>query len=185
MNDICFSGGADGADTAWGKAAKRAGHGLRHMTFAGHKGSRDADAFILDKDELESADETMSAVNERVLHRSFPCHSTFVTNLVRRNYFQVVNTTSVYVVAGIDGNTVFGGTAWAVEAFKMLNPDSEEVYVFDQDQKQWFQWKGMGWSKIDKPPRPTGWWTGIGSRVLNEAGQEAVDGVFEDADREA
>ena len=179
VEDVCFSGGAEGADLAWGDAAKAAGHTVVHFTFKGHKGSNHPDANIIPPDRLRDGDTILKRVNDEVMHRSFPAHSEFVTNLLRRNFF--------YAVAGIDFDLqqVYGGTCWAIECFKMMHSDSDAIYVYDQEQMSWFQWieddsSPFHWRRIKRPPRPSGKWTGIGTRSLEEAGRAAIDSLFTD-----
>lgn len=179
--DVCLSGGADGADLAWGKAAKAAGHQVKHFLFKDHKGSRHPDAVIVTPEELMVGDNTLKLANQ-VLKRSFPAHSQFVTNLLRRNYWQVHDSERVYAIAGIDRETqtVIGGTSWAVECFKILHPDSDEIYIYDSWNDQWWQWNIIGvWAQIVFPPRPHGRWTGIGTRDLDAKGVEMINRLFE------
>jgi hypothetical protein len=177
MNNICFSGGAKGADLSWGKVALENNHDLIHFTFRGHSKLKSDHIKILTQEELNLADPILIKANA-VLKRSWPAHSEFVNNLLRRNYYQIMETKSIYAIAGIDGLTVFGGTAWAVEMFKILYPDNNRIYVFDQLKKSWFQWNFINWIKIDKPPIPSGAWTGIGTRELTDDGIREIENVF-------
>ena len=178
--NICYSGGAVGADKAWGEIAIANKHRLIHYVFKNHHGSNGPHAVVLEKDQLYRADPHLAAAN-KILKRSWPAHSDFVSNLLRRNYFQIRDTEAVYAVAGIDGNTVFGGTAWAVEMFKNINPSSENIFVFDESANLWYRWRGYNWSVENKYdiPRPSGKWTGIGSRELGKKGSMAIGELFE------
>lgn len=189
IRNICQSGGAEGSDLAWGDAARRHGHDVVHYVFKGHKGSNHPDAVIVTPEELKVGDKHLKKVNEEVLHRSFPAHSDFVTNLLRRNYKQVEDTQAVYAIAGIDEDgIVIGGTAWAVHLYISMRPGSNSVYVYDSWKDQWFAWRvddlfgiatdPRGWEKIDKPPVPSGRWTGIGTRDLDAKGRAAIESVF-------
>lgn len=184
MENICYSGGADGADIMWGETALIHKHNLIHFMFGSHKNITKIKQYakILTKEELLTADPTLLKVN-KVLKRSFPAHSDYVSNLLRRDYFQVKDSDAVYAIAGIDGNTVFGGTAWAVESFKVLYPDSHDIYVFDQSRDEWYEWcLYLGfphWEPIDNPPVPQGRWTGIGTRSLEANGRSAILGAFQ------
>ena len=185
MSNICWSGGADGADVAWGKAASAVGHEVRHVSFKGHKGSKLPEAWVIPPDRLLTADPILKMANS-VLKRAFPSHSEFVDNLLRRNYWQVNDSDSIYAIAGIDyeHGSVFGGTAWAIECFKILYPNSDKIFVYDSRLDNWFQWdleSGLygAWKVIEKPPVPTGKWTGIGSRELDENGYNAINSLFD------
>jgi hypothetical protein len=183
---ICASGGALGADLAWGAAAEKAGHTVIHFLFEEHKNNAIEHSVILSQEELNKADQYLIAVNKKVLKRTFPTASLHTNNLLRRNYFQVDHSNAVYAVAGIDiskdAKTLFGGTAWAAELFKFLHPNSEDIYVFDQSFDKWFQWKfDLGfadWFEIDKPPKPEGIYAGIGTRKLLENGKLAIESVY-------
>lgn len=187
MENICFSGGAEGADLEWGNVAKKNGHEVRHFVFANHKGSDHPDAVVVTPEELEVGDRTLELANE-ILGRSFPAHSNYVTNLLRRNFWQVVDSDAVYAVAGLDptkdNKVLIGGTAWAVECFKILHPDSDRIFVYDSWKDQWYRWTIAAWPSFEKVsrneiPKPSGKWTGIGSRDLDSKGREAIRGIFD------
>lgn len=176
--NICNSGAADGADTCWGIIALREGHGLRHFTAVGLKGSKsNPHRVVLTDEQLLEADPWLIKANA-ILKRTFPTTSDNTNKLLRRNYHQVKDASSVYAVAGINENTVYGGTAWAVEMFKIINPNSDQIYIFDEKQNQWFQWAYIGWKKINRPPSPNGIWAGIGSRVIEYPTIEIMREVF-------
>jgi hypothetical protein len=185
--NICFSGGAQGSDLLWGELALAHGHELIHYVFKGHKGSKHPNAVMVNPDQLKVGDSVLKKVND-VLGRSFPAHSEFVTNLLRRNFWQVRDTDSVYALAGIDDDgLVRGGTSWAVECFKILKPNSNQIYVFDTEIDFWFQWHPSTfeipsvWKMIERPPTPKGKWTGIGTRPegLTKKAEEAARSLFE------
>jgi hypothetical protein len=177
-DNICHSGGAIGADKAWGDAAEHHGHKVIDFTYVGGKGSKhNPRRCVLKDEELLEADPWLVKANMR-LNRTFPSESHDTNQLLRRNFFQVKTSNAVYAVAGIDGSSVYGGTAWAIEMFKLLNPESTNIFVFDESKKAWFQWNLLGWTEIKKPPVPTGLWTGIGSRVLDDCGINAIASAF-------
>lgn len=178
-NNICYSGGAVGADFAWGEAAVKAGHHLVHYVFKGHKGSNGPHAVVLDPTKLHLADPYLKTANQ-TLKRSWPAHSDFVSNLLRRNYFQIKSTDAVYAIAEPDGPSVYGGTAWAVEMFKILQPSSENIFTFNQKNGLWYKWSGFSWAVVSNVPRPSGKWTGIGTRDLTPNGIKAINGLFTD-----
>lgn len=175
---VCCSGGAEGADLEWGCAATKSNHAVMHFVFAGHRSRADKDQLVeLTKDQLEVANDHLARANKS-LHRRWPVSNYFVGNLLRRNYYQVVWSQSLYAISGFDSyGMVEGGTAWAVQMMIDLNPGAG-IYVFDQKVGQWYQWKG-GWVPVIKPPKPDGIYAGIGSRKLLTAGKEAIWKVFE------
>jgi len=183
--DICFSGGAKGADSVWGLAALELGHQVVHYSFVGHKPGTRENIRILNDTELKEADVYLQKA-AIFLKRKLPYKKPWIMNLLRRNWYQVRDTNKVYAVSGLSPfsksrSGVDGGTAWAIEM--ALNLKVSEIFVFDQKQNHWNQWNylpdGHGkWIYIEFPPKPTGKWTGIGSRDLSDKGFEAIVSVF-------
>jgi len=178
---ICLSGGAKGADLAWGLAAIDAGHDVVHFSFRGHNPATSENIHTLTQDELNMADEPLK-LSAKSLKRSIPFHKPWIANLLRRNWYQVRETTSIYAVSKIDQmsqsrSCVTGGTAWAVEM--AIDLGVPKIYVFDQIKERWFYWNCAHWLEGMTPPKPTGVWTGIGSRELTDAGLQSIIDVFE------
>lgn len=184
MKNICYSGGAEGSDQYWGKFAEKAGHKVIHYSFNGHSIIVSRNQLkILSKTELESADPYIAQASIQLV-RNIPSNE-YVKKLIRRNYFQVKKTRSVYAVSTLTSDTnsqarsrVEGGTAWAIEmAIDLKVP---HIYLFDQDDKTWLKWdyllidKRTKWIRIDNPPVPEGKWTGIGTRKLSKRGKKAI-----------
>lgn len=174
---ICLSGGAKGADLQFGMCAGARGDLVYHFGFRGH-GSRapKAEQVVLTMEQLLEADPALIRANA-TLKRTFPSGSDYTNNLLRRNYWQIRDTQSVYAVAGIDAKGgIIGGTAWAIQMFiDRYDGKTCPVYVFDQERDQWFTWTGS-WTPLDgDPPEPEGVWTGIGtSKHFQENGKNAV-----------
>ena len=172
---ICLSGGAPGADLEWSLCARAAGHMVIHWSFAGHRTKAPlGERVILPPDLLARADPFLVAAN-RTLKRQFPCQTAYATNLLRRDYFQVVWSRAVYAVGDSMDGMIAGGTAWTVQLFLDRFPDAEsvEAYFFDQRQRQWFNWH-QGWIAIKLPPHPQGTWAGVGSRDLRSSGKAEI-----------
>jgi hypothetical protein len=172
---ICLSGGAPGADLQWGLYAHAAGHTVIHWSFSGHRTKAPpGERVILPSDLLVRADPFLEVAN-RTLKRQFPCRTAYATNLLRRDYFQVVWSEAVYAVGDIKDGVIVGGTAWTVQMFLDRFPDalSVEAYFFDQQRCQWFGCH-RGWVAIDPPPQPHGTWAGIGSRDLRPSGKTEI-----------
>lgn len=170
---VCLSGGADGADLQWGMCAGTAGHQVFHFIFQGHRSKAPkSELVVLPEELLLKADSALEKANE-TLKRRWPVKNAWVANLLRRNFYQIESTDAVYAVStiGTDG-LVSGGTSWAIQM--AIDRDKPvPIFVFDQVREQWFRWDGM-WVTVDAPPPPTGVWTGIGSRELNESGKQAI-----------
>lgn len=179
LENICLSGGADGADLQWGMTAGHAGHHVIHWSFKGHRSKAPPSEVVsLTDDQLEEANEPCKAASKGI-GRWFPPKSLFVKNLLRRNWFQVKDAERVYAVASIDEKGfVSGGTAWACQMFIDRFGGAEcECYVFDQETEHWYIWIGgeERWLLLpDGPPKPHGVWAGIGSRELRLSGKNAI-----------
>jgi hypothetical protein len=176
---ICLSGGADGADLMWGMVAGSVGHQVYHFIFPGHRSKApQSELVVLTPEMLAVADPFLERAN-KTLKRKWPVSNPWVGNLLRRNYYQIRDSESVYAVAAIgkDG-LIVGGTSWATTMMIDLHGDNSRVYVFDQTLETWFSWQGL-WIPIDRPPVPTGVWAGIGSRDLKQSGKEAIRNLLE------
>jgi hypothetical protein len=182
--NICLSGGADGADLQWGMNAGRDGQSVIHWSFDGHRSQAPAqELVVLTEEQLVRADEALKKAS-KPLKRPWPGkRSQNVKSLLRRNWYQVQWAEAVYAVASFrhDG-VVNGGTGWAVQMFldrheQLAQFEPLPLYVFDQDNEQWFQYVG-GWKPIESPPKPQGVWAGIGTRELNSAGKWAIRNLF-------
>lgn len=179
MTKICFSGGAVGADLAWGDAARARGYRVVHFSFEGHKTrSVEPERVILTQKQLRSANQHCSIAG-RDLGRGWPPKFDYTRKLLQRNWFQVKTTLAVYAVGYMDqGGAIVGGTAWAVKMYLNARvPHAQRAFFFDQNTGKWLSWSG-GWTPIERPPAPPHTFTGIGTRKLLPIGAEAIRGVF-------
>lgn len=185
--NILLSGGADGADTAFGKAASAAKHQVVHWTFSGHKSKLRKGLYQLTEQHLLSADASLIRANKGLV-RSFPAASDHVNNLLRRNFFQVRWSESVYAISRFtDDNSMLmiaGGTAWAcqmyVDRFLYDREPMElcNLFMYDMNSNHWFRWNKI-WYKMDEhPPVPRGVYAGIGSRDMTPQGVEAINSLY-------
>lgn len=164
----CFSGGAVGADTEWGKLALKKGHNLKHYIFSSHR-SKCSNTIVLADEMLLLADPFLRKANTS-LQRKFPCSTTFINNLLRRNFYQIINTERVYAISTIENNKIKGGTAWACQMYLDMcleEGKTPEMYLYDQVKLSWFKVKTKEFVSIEKPPSPFGLWTGIGSKKIS------------------
>lgn len=173
--NICLSGGADGADLQWGLQAGKAGHYVIHWSFSGHRSQAPEQELVrLTAEQLSLADEALARAN-RTLNRRWPTKTDTTNNLLRRNWYQIRDTSAVYAVAELSWDKgVSGGTAWAVQMYlDRFAHDGEDIskchaYVLDTNTLKWFTWNGERWEQmLSRPPMPTGIWTGIGTRELS------------------
>jgi hypothetical protein len=171
IDNMCLSGGADGADLQWGMCAGRVGHMVVHFSFTGHQSNAPTQEIVhLSQKLLDEADPFIDQANQ-TLNRKIAALPCFVRNLLRRNWYQVRNAERVYAVSTIKNGLVQGGTAWAVQMF--IDHGGQEAYVFDQNADQWFVWCGE-WTETGSVPEPSGVWAGIGSRDLKPNGKQAI-----------
>lgn len=165
-----------GSDLQWGMCAGKVGHSVFHFSFSGHRtGAPSSEVVILNEEQLLKADSYLAEANKR-LNRKWPVKNDWTANLLRRNYYQVNNSDSVYAVSTIDyeKQIVNGGTGWACAMFLDIHGDDgyRPLYVYDQNTNKW-----MGWDNrfVEvTPPFPSGIWAGIGSRDLSQEGKNAI-----------
>lgn len=180
--DILLSGAAEGADSAFSKMASASKHQVVNWTFAGHKTKLRKGLYQLSTEHLAAADPYLARANKNLL-RSWPPQSQHVNNLLRRNFYQVKWSNSVYAVSRWSKDKsmlrIDGGTAWACQMYvDRFLYDQEpmslcNLYFFDQDGENWYTWNRV-WEQIPSPPKPQGIYAGIGSRDLNAAGTAAI-----------
>jgi hypothetical protein len=173
---VCISGGCDGADIIWGDEALKAGHELIHYGFSGMKSQRQHQVLWLNYAQLIEADKHLIKANE-TLHRAFPTKSEYVNNLLRRNFWQVKHSNSVYAVAPIKGGVVQGGTGWAVQM--AIDGKINIIYCFDLETERWMVWNYKEWIPEGQYfTKPSGTYAGVGSREITDAGRKAIQGVY-------
>jgi len=178
MTHLCLSGGAIGADLTWGDAAEKAGHAVVHWTFFKHKSLAPARTLhMLTTDDLCDADPRLEQAN-LTLQRRWPIESGYVTNLLRRNWYQVGESDGCYAVAALDSSgKVKGGTAWAVQMFiDRFDGAPCRCFLFCQTRGYWMRWERQ-WERCTPPP-PRGVYAGVGSRKLMPNGRDAIYALF-------
>jgi len=178
LKNLCLSGGAVGADLQWGMCAGMAGHSVIHWSFINHKTyAPDQEVVVLTSEQLSTADEHCNRASIS-LKKHYPPKSSYVRNLLRRNWYQVAAAERVYAVSNIIDGMVQGGTSWATQMFiDRFDSASCECYVYDQLQEKWFKWNTF-WEALECPPEPYGVYAAIGTRSLNDAGKQAIRGLM-------
>ena len=186
MTNICFSGGAAGADSLFGEEAKKAGHEVYHYHFNKNKQGL-PHFYVLGEDKLKLADPYLKWANKTLKRGSFPYSNEFTNNMLRRNFYQVNRADSVYAITRLENGNVKGGTGWATQMACDRNTYTPiNIYVFDMNTNHWYEWKKDKYVKWPKrviginsiPPSPTGKYAGIGSRELTEAGEKALRSLY-------
>ena len=173
---ILFSGGAAGAEAAFGAAAEQHGVEEVHFTFEGHKIERSRGVRVLNHEELLAGDVSLQYVS-RLMHRRYTEGQT-LRKILQTLWYQVNNGQEIYVIGTVqDDGTVRGGTGWGAEFAKLCN---KPLYVFDQDKDSWFTWTGEAWapSAAGEPVITHQHFTGTGTRSLKDNGARAIDALF-------
>jgi hypothetical protein len=175
---ILFSGGAPGAEAAFGAEAERYGIDEVNFTFEGHTHVRPRGIRVLNHEELLAGDVSLEYVS-RLMNRRYTEGPT-LRKVLQTIWYQVNSGQEIYVVGHIESdNTVRGGTGWGAEFAKLCN---KPLSVFDQARDGWFTWMGLKWARrtSDDPPIFTHpHITGTGTRVLEANGQQAIRELFE------
>ena len=180
VNDnVCASGGADGADLLFSFLAKRAGHVVEQFTFLGQKYHGDPlDRIVLSTFHLSRADPTIKRANA-ILRRKYPTRSPYVNNLIRRNFYQVLNAERIYCTQTITDGLVNGGTGFTITMGILMGV--KEIYIFETAENVWKRWEGdltgeRKWTIMDSMIKPYGKYAGIGARDITT---KAVDAITE------
>ena len=178
-HNVCFSGGAKGADVAWGIAAEQAGHDVIHFSFAGHKAGTTENLHELTIDELLRANDHVKRACKS-LNRPYQPNKPWF-KLLQRNWYQINQTERVYAITEIQPlansrSCVKGGTGYAIEM--AIDLGIRDIHVFDQVKGLWYYWCCSHWLADNKPETPYGLWTGIGSRDINDTGLQAIIDLF-------
>ena len=174
---ILFSGGAPGAEAAFGAAAERHGVEEVHFTVDGHKIDRSRGVRVLNHEELLAGDVSLQYVS-RLMHRRYAEGPT-LRKILQTLWYQVNNGQEIFVVGSIQADgTVRGGTGWGAEFAKLCN---KPLFVFDQDHDAWSRWTGDGWERLAADAAPVIThihFTGTGTRTLRDNGKKAIDDLF-------
>ena len=174
---ILFSGGAAGAEEAFGASAEAHGVEEGNFTFDGHKIARHRGVRMLNHEELQAGDVSLEYVS-RLMHRRYADAPT-IRKVLQTLWYQVNNGQEIYVIGTIlEDGTVRGGTGWGAEFAKLCN---KPLHVFDQDKNAWFTWTGEDWQKrssTDAPLIAHSHFTGTGTRTLKDNAKRAIDLLF-------
>lgn len=174
---ILFSGGAPGAEAEFGSTAERFGIEEVNFTFEGHTHARQRGLRFLNHEELLAGDVSLVYVS-RLMSRRYTDSPT-LRKILQSIWYQVNSGQEVYVVGTIlPDQTVKGGTGWGAEFAKLCN---KPLHVFDQQHGGWFTWAESEWRARDATDLPVvghAHFTGMGTRVLNERGRQAIHDLF-------
>lgn len=172
FGDVCFSGGAAGADRLFGLWASENDHEAIHFSFKGHKTHVAPETVLELPTELLTCTEVLAQLKtaNASLGRSVPRFG-YVYNLLARNSYQVYCTERVYTIGELVSPTQLdGGTAWAVQMYLDLPGDNKEIYHYDIIDHKTYTFCNITKQFIETNtvPKPHGKWTGIGTRRATE-----------------
>jgi hypothetical protein len=171
------SGGARGADSEWDNIGKEFGMVTnKHYYWDGFPTPRGN--VPLTKAQLLLADPLLKQANV-ILKRRFPTKNEYVNNLLRRNYYQVINSEAIFAIGTITNGLVDGGTGWAFAMGVVLG---KPIFCYDQITNKWYEWsynfRSQGFKECGIPIL-TVHFAGIGSREINKDGVKAIRQVYE------
>jgi hypothetical protein len=149
---ILLSGGAAGAEAAFGETAQRHGVEEVNFTFEDHAHVRPRGLRFLNHVELAAGDVSLAYVS-RLMNRRYTDSPT-LRKVLQSIWYQVNAGQEIYVVGEIlDDKTVKGGTGWGAEFAKLCN---KPLYVFDQIKGAWFAWDGgsQDWQRLEGSALP-------------------------------
>lgn len=172
---VLHSGGAIGADITWEITGRRFGlTEFNHYFIEGYRTPK-GNASIKMTDELMKVIDKDLVKANKSLKRSYPTRNAYINNLLRRNWFQVANSDSVFGISRIENNLVSGGTGWAVQ---MAIDKGIDVFVFCQLAKKWYKYTNGFWLSTETPTL-TNNFAGIGTREIDTDGIKAIEEVYE------
>jgi hypothetical protein len=175
---ILFSGGAPGAEAAFGACAERHGIEEVNFTFDGHAIERHRGVRMLNHEELLGGDVSLEYVS-RLMNRRYTDRPT-LRKILQTLWYQVNNGQEIYVIGAIhEDGTVKGGTGWGAEFAKLCN---KPLFVFDQERDRWFRWSGSEWEPRGAAEAPVithPHFTGTGTRTLHDNAKRAIDALFD------
>src|SRR5438128_8392615 len=174
---ILFSGGAAGAEAAFGECSERHEIEEVNFTFEGHPIARQRGVRVLNHEELQAGDVSLAYVS-RLMHRRYTDAPT-IRKVLQTLWYLVNSGQEIYVIGTIvEDGTVRGGTGWGAEFAKLCN---KPLHVFDQEKDRWFTWAGSEWQprpSNDNPVITHPHFTGTGTRTIESNGRAAIEALF-------
>ncbi len=172
---VLHSGGARGAEAAFGELAER--YGIREIIFSfeGHTSRvRSRGLHLLTDAELRMGDVSLRYVSHR-LRRVFP-QAPAVRKVIQSIWHQIRPCQQVFVVGRIQADdTVRGGTGWGAELARRWK---KQLNVFDLERNAWFRWDDTAWKQVD-PVIDSPMFAGTGTANLDAVGRAAIEALFE------
>lgn len=182
FQNVCYSGGAAGADRLFGLWARANNIEEIHLSFNKHKHHVDSNTVLELPHHILSDPEVMTKLQlaNKTLKRKVPKNGSYVYNLLARNAFQVIASDRIYALAKIiTPDRIDGGTAWAVQMY-IDSTENPEIYVYNiLDNSPYIYDKCSNeYKSISTVPIPHGKWTGIGSRSATKIDMDSFSAYF-------
>jgi hypothetical protein len=170
-----YSGGARGAEAAFGACAERWGLNEVNYSFEGHKlRERNRGVVMLGPADLEKGDFSLVYVSRR-LGRVLS-EVRLVRSVLQTIWHQVNAASQVFVVGAIqEDGTVRGGTGWGAELARLWK---KPLFVFDQQRCTWSRWTGTAWETAVLPVISSESFAGLGTQNLTSEGRTAIHDLF-------
>jgi hypothetical protein len=174
---VCHSGGCPGSDIEWERACEKIGIKTISYSFTGHK-NYGKTPYIMTNSELNEAWKNVEIASKSIKRSIYSLKSTYVRSLLCRNWFQVKHSDAIYAIgmfSSIDKNIVDGGTGWAAQ---MAVDNYKPVYLFEQNEKQWYVRHNTDIFNMCDIPILTYNFAGIGTRLINDIGIAEIKNVL-------
>lgn len=194
------SGAAPGADSIFHEMAKKHNHNIKNFVFSGEQVEVKENLVYLSLDQLATSKDALE-IAAKDMQRNIQTRNQYVYNLLRRNYFQILNSTAVFAVSEFEPRfhpptesksvRIRGGTAWACQMFanrhkKFVRANKIPLYLYSEIKGTWLQCRiesnGLySWTPLEEQPKlPTNCvYTGIGSREIGPDGEAAIKKLYE------
>jgi hypothetical protein len=177
MNYTCYSGGAQGADAVWELESIKHHFKVVAYSFDGHN-TKSSNTLVLSPNQLKEGFKHIEIANKR-LNRNIYNTSSYVKNLISRDYFQVKNSDAIFAIGRLQTeNTVMGGTGYAISC---AVDQKKPIYFFEQNDNQWYyyDYESDRFEIYEEIPKLTEKFAGIGTREINQNGVNAIINLFE------
>ncbi|BBB89898.1 MAG TPA: hypothetical protein PKA28_19180 [Methylomusa anaerophila] len=170
---IIHSGGATGADQAFGDIGIFYGYKVIHHIFKGYEIHGAGIPMIHTKMDMDVASAPLRKASIALM-RPYPPATEYEHMLLVRDHFQVKDSDFIIAIAPFaKENIVSGGTGWTVQMAVDLK---RTVYVYDdcQTYKWYTSENGSGFTSFAGSIPNTGVFAGVGSRKISLRGRSEI-----------
>lgn len=170
-----YSGGAQGAEAAFGECAERWGVAETHFTFEKHPFLfREKGLVVLADEELAKGDFSLVYASHRLKRPLSNIPN--IKRILQTVWHQVMQADEIFVIGALqEDGTVRGGTGWGAELARLW---SKPVALFDQERGRWYRWDMTRWEQDDGITIQRANFAGIGTIRLTAAGRTAIEQLF-------